>query len=443
MPVFLEDLACLINDKKDCLREKILMGRFNPLEEDFRKYMAAHWVPLKNLDPFSASLNDLDILAVDSSIYTNLLSSGGMLYIIGSMSMRRNTIAAKRMDVDVIFGRDKASSIHDIIIAKMELLEFEVALEALKDGFNGDAILIDGSLYGRASYPPLEPRIDEERDVLLRYFKVYKELLDFCRKSNILLMGVSKESRSTFYRDYLLHLIFNEKLNALNIDSEDKKLLRDIFFQMLSSERIALEKFQRLKKKYVDRLNAVEVILQELASSRPDYQLIMRCVSSVGYARPLLLGPTVRMAKRLKEYREDPERYVKKYFPRSSMEKGESFVQWASEVLNGILNFPSFISFYILLDLRDSPIRVDVPYYNRALFDVGWPEPIEANIEDLLKIIVAGYCGLNVHNIWLKNVDEKVRLRRKVIDEIYLPFLEKVFGEKIICGRGYRRVKYP
>lgn len=96
-----------------------------------------------------------------------------------------------------------------------------------------------------------------------------------------------------------------------------------------------------------------------------------------------------------------------------------------------------------MLDLKDSPIRVDIPYYNRALFNVGWPEPVEVDIEDPLKIIVTGYCGLSVHNIWLKSVDEKVRLKRRVVDEIYLPFLEKIFGEKIIYGRGYRRVKYP
>ncbi|MCX8170621.1 MAG: DNA double-strand break repair nuclease NurA [Candidatus Bathyarchaeota archaeon] len=443
MPVFLEDFARLIDSKKDYLRERILKGRFNPLEKDFKRFMLTYWIPLGDLSSFSVNLNDLKVIAVDSSVYTNLLPSGGVFYIIRSMAMLRNTVTAKKIDVDVIFSRDKVSKIQDLIIAKMEMLEFEVVLNALKDGFSGDAILIDGSLYGRASYPPLEPRVEEERDILLRYFKVYKDLLDFCRKSNILLAGVSKESRSTFYRDYLLYLIFSEELDELSISSEDKRLLWDIFFQMLYSEKVALEKFYRLRKKYGGELDAVETVLWELASSRPDYQLIMRCVSSVGYAYPLLLGPTVKMAKRLKEYREDPEGYVKKYFPRLSMEKGGDFIQSASEVLRGILEFPSFISFYILLDLRDSPIRIDIPCYDKTLLEVSWPEPIEADIKDLLKIMVTGYCGLNVHNIWLKNVDEKVKLRRKVVDEIYLPFLEKMFGEKIIHGRGYRRVKYP
>ncbi|MEM2152239.1 MAG: DNA double-strand break repair nuclease NurA [Candidatus Bathyarchaeia archaeon] len=443
MPVFLEDFARLVNDRKDYLRERILRGKFNPLEEDFRKHMINHWAPLEDLNSFFVNLKDLNVMAVDSSVYTNLLSSGGLLYIIRSMSMQRDIAAAKRIDIDVIFSKDKISNVYELIAAKTELLEFEVALEAIKNGFDGDAILIDGSLYGRASHIPLEPRVEEERDLLLRYFKVYKSLLDLCRESNILLMGVSKESRSTFYRDYLLHLIFNERLNALSINTENKRLLREIFFQILDSERVALERFYGLKKKYGGDLNPVEMILWELASSRPDYQLIMSCVSSIGYAYPMLLGPTIRMAKRLKEYQKDPEGYVKKYFPRLSMERGERFIQWASEVLRDISELPSFVSFYLLLDWRDSPIRIDIPFYDKMLFEVDWPEPIEFNVEDVLKIMVTGYCGLNAYNIWLKNVDEKVRLKRKVVDEIYLPFLEKVFGEKIIRGRGYRRVKYP
>jgi len=442
LPAFLEDFVHLINGKRDYLRERVLKGKFNPLEDEFKKHMAAHWVPLNDLSSFSADISSLNVMAVDSSVYSSLLSSGGILYISRGMAMYRG-IVSKKMDVEVIFSREKMSSVNDFITAKMELLEFEVALEALKNGFDGDAILIDGSLYGRASHLPIEPRVDDQRDALLHYFRVYKNLLDFCHKSNVLLLGISKESRSTFYRDYLLHIIFNEKIRMLDVEEEDKELLGEIFFQVLDSERIAFERFYRLKKKYGVKLETIDVILQELASPRPDYQLIARCAPSIGYTRPLLLGPSIRMAKRLREYIKNPEEFVRKYFPRLSAERGDDFIQWASNVFKDILNFPSFVSFYVLLDLRDSPIRIDMPYYDKTLFEVGWPEPTGADIECALKIVVTGYCGLNAYNIWLKSVDEKVRLRRKVADEIYLPYLEKMFGEKIIRGRGYRRVKYP
>lgn len=184
------------------------------------------------MSEFSASPGDLDIIAVDSSVYTNLLSNGGVFYIVRAMSMRKDVVGRK-LESDVIFSRDRMSRIHEFINVKMEMLEFEVMLEALKDWFNGDAILLDGSLYGRASHLPKEFKVEEERDVLLRYFRVYKDLLDLCRKSDLLLVGVSKESRSTFYRDYLLSLIFDRKLGELDVDEEDKRLLRNIFFRFL------------------------------------------------------------------------------------------------------------------------------------------------------------------------------------------------------------------
>jgi hypothetical protein len=68
---------------------------------------------------------------------------------------------------------------------------------------------------------------------------------------------------------------------------------------------------------------------------------------------------------------------------------------------------------------------------------------LDLDLEALLRIMITGYCGLDRYNLWLADVDEKVRLRRKIVDEIYFPYLEKLFQSKIIRGRGYRRVKYP
>ncbi|MEM2876137.1 MAG: DNA double-strand break repair nuclease NurA [Candidatus Bathyarchaeia archaeon] len=442
MPIFLEDFARLLKDKQWDLKHRISRGRPNLFEDHFKRCLVSHWTFLDGLDEFSVNPGDLDVLAVDSSVYTNLLSNGGVFYIIRSLAVRKDVVS-KKLESDVIFSRDRMSRIRELITAKMEMAEFEAALEALKSGFDGDAILLDGSLYGRVSHVPIESKVEEERDALLHYFRVYRELLDVCCKSDVLLVGVSKESRSTFYRDYLLSLIFNEKLRELDVEDDDSKRLKEIFFQVLDVERVAFGKFSRLKEKYGDKLDVVELILRELVSSRPDYQLIINYVSSAGYARPLLLGPSFRMARRFKEYHDSPRECVKKYFPRLTMEKGEDFILWASDILRSIVEFPSFVSFYILLDPRDSPIRVDIPYYGKLLFEVGWPEPVELDIRELLKIMVTGYCGLNAYNLWLNNVDDKVRLRRKIVDDIYFPYLEKLFGEKIIRGRSYRRVKYP
>jgi hypothetical protein len=185
------------------------------------------------------------------------------------------------------------------------------------------------------------------------------------------------------------------------------------------------------------------MILEELARSRPDYQLVMNFAESVGYTRPLLLGSSPRLARKLEALRSDAKGYVRKNFPNALRETGKGFVDEAAQVIAGIPDFPAIVSFYVLFDRRDSPIRIDVPCWDQKLIDVGWHKPASVDLEGVLKVLATGYCGLDCHNLWLKNVDERVRLKKKTVDNIYVPYMEKLFGEKIIRGRSYRRVRFP
>jgi len=442
VPAFLNEFASSVNSKKEKMKEKIFKGMPNPLKDSFRKHFNSLWIPLKELAEFASSPHELNITAVDSSVYTNLLSTGGIFYVIRSLAVCRDK-TQKRLDTDVIFTKEGLSRIRYFIGRKMELLEFEVALAALKNGFRGDALLLDGSLYGRAVHLLIESKIEEEIVTLLHYFQTYNELLEFCRKENVLLIGVSKGSRSTFYRDYLLKLILDEELRELDIEAGELRKLEAVFSQVLDDERAAFDRFDRLKQTHGEKLDTIAVVLDELASSRPDYQLVMNFSHTIGYTQPMLLGPSARVARFFKKYRLDAEKYVRRSFPNATRKKGDEFVHWAVDIISKIPKMPSIMSFYILLDVRDSPIRIDMPNWTCSLSQVGWPKPVDVNLEDLLKIMVTGYCGLDGYNLWLKNVDEQVRLKRKYVDDIYFPYLEKLFQRKIIRGRGYRRVKYP
>jgi len=442
VPAFLNEFALSVNSKKEKMKEKIFKGMPNPLKDSFRKHFDSLWIPLKELVEFVSSPHELNITAVDSSVYTNLLSTGGIFYVIRSLAVCRDK-TQKRLDTDVIFTKEGLSRVQYFIGRKMELLEFEVALATLKNGFRGDALLLDGSLYGRAVHLLIESKIEEEIVTLLHYFQTYNELLEFCRKENVLLIGVSKGSRSTFYRDYLLKLILDEELRELDIEAGELRKLEAVFSQVLDDERAAFDRFDRLKQTHGEKLDTIAVVLDELASSRPDYQLVMNFSHTIGYTQPMLLGPSARVARFFKKYRLDAEKYVRRSFPNATRKKGDEFVHWAVDIISKIPKMPSIMSFYILLDVRDSPIRIDMPNWTCSLSQVGWPKPVDVNLEDLLKIMVTGYCGLDGYNLWLKNVDEQVRLKRKYVDDIYFPYLEKLFQRKIIRGRGYRRVKYP
>jgi len=442
MPDFLDEFAASVISKKEGLKERVLKGTPNPLRGSFGERFPSHWVKVDDLAKLGASPAELSVMAVDSSVYSNLLSTGGVFYVVRSLAVCRE-LEQKRLESDVFFSKGGSVAEREVISVKMEMLEFQVAIDALKSGLGCGSILIDGSLYGRLVHVPLESKVEDERLILLDYFRVYRELLDLCKEKGVLLVGVAKESRSTSFRDFLLHLIFNEELEKAEIDDDDARMLKPLFMEVVDNANEGLLKFERFRQKYGEKLETVEMVFKELARSRPDYQVVMNFASSVGYTRPLLLGPSPRLARRLEESRSDAKAYVKKNFPNALRELGKGFVDEASQVIAGISDFPAIVSFYVLFDRRDSPIRIDIPCWDQKLIDVGWHKPASVDLAEVLKVLATGYCGLDCHNLWLKNVDERVRLKKKTVDNIYVPYMEKLFGEKIIRGRSYRRVRFP
>jgi len=442
MPDFLDEFASSIGNKREALKEKILKGKPNPLQDTFKKHFAPLWKPLANIDEYTSNVGELDVTAVDSSLYMNLLSTGGIFYVIRSLAVCKAK-EQKRLETNVFFTKSGLLEAHYYIGTKMEMLEFQAAIDALENGFECNSILIDGSLYGRAMHVPVETKIEEDRTAVLEYFETYRELLELCRKKGILIAGVSKESRASFYRDFLLKQIFVEELENTDIEGGDKQRLSAIFPEILENEKTAFSKFRKLKQKHGSKLETIELILTELASSRSDYQLVMSFAENVGYTQPLVLGPSTRAAERMRPFSSDPRKYVMNNFPVMTRERGKEFVDWGSGVISSIPSFPSFVSLYLLMDVRDSPMRIDVPCWEQLLSKTGWPKPIDVDLKVLLRIMVSGYCGLDAYNLWLKNVDERVKLKRRVVDELYFPYMERLFQSKIIRGRGYRRVKFP
>ncbi len=442
MPEFLDEFASSIVEQKDAMKERILKGTPNPLKDRFAEKFPSFWAEIDDTAKLSVNPAELNVMAVDSSMYSNLLSTGGVFYVIRSLAVCRN-VEQKRLASDVFFSTGGSVAEREFISVKMEMLEFQVAVDALKTGFRCDTILVDGSLYGRLVHIPLESKVEAERLILLDYFRVYRELLDLCKRKNVQLVGVAKESRSTSFRDYLLNLIFMDELAKARIDEDDARMLKPLFMEIVNDATAGLQKFSRFKQKYGAGLKTIGLVFEELARSRPDYQLIMNSAASVGYTKPLVLGSSPRLARRLAESGSDAKRYVRKNFPNAIREAGSEFVDEAAEVIASIPDFPAIMSFYVLLDRRDSPVRIDVPFWDQKLSEIGWHKPVSLDLAPVLRVLATGYCGLDCHNLWLKNVDERVRLKKRTVDNIYFPYMEKLFETKIIRGRSYRRVKFP
>ncbi len=446
-PDFLGEFASSFSKKEGIMKERMLEGKTNPLRDRLEKHFLSNWIQLDHIESFSANPGDLGVAAVDSSVYTNPLSTGGIFYVVRSLAVCKSE-TRKLLETDVVFTKGSLLDAQRFVSMKMEMLEFQVALNFLKEDCGCSRVLIDGSLYGRAVHLPIETKIEEQRLTLLDYLQTFREFLEICKNKDIVPIGVSKESRADFYRNYLLRLLFDEELENVSsqVDPIIIQKLKPLFLELLSGETAkesAFRKFSQLKEKCGDTLELVTLVFEELTSSRPDYQLIMSLAESTGYTKPLLLGPSPVMSRFFELCRNNPERYVRRYFPITYREKGQEFVKYASNIVSSFTTFPGIVSLHLLLDAHDSPIRVDLPYWDQTFTKTGWPKPVDLKVDDLLNVMVTGYGGLDCHNLWLKNVDERVRLKKKVVDNIYFPYMEKMFGEKIIRGRSYRRVKYP
>ena len=77
------------------------------------------------------------------------------------------------------------------------------------------------------------------------------------------------------------------------------------------------------------------------------------------------------------------------------------------------------VSFHVLLDKRNTPVRVDTPSWTfkreTTVSDFTGGRDVLVNVNWTVSLLMSGYGGLKDYNIWLKRVDEKVRLSNDVI----------------------------
>jgi hypothetical protein len=445
MPQFLDAFINQVSEKRDSLLQKATLGRVSDIDADLERLLLETWLPI----PARRGIGR-EVAAVDGSRAIRAFPSGAVLYIARALAVlgRRRF---RELEVDAFFSKAKPSEVSVFVGRKMEWLELRAAMRAASEGgLSGGAALIDGSLYGRLLHLPRDQPAEGMRGFMLDYFKTLRELLELCRREGVLLAGVSKESRSSFLRDHLLALLLEEELDGLDsVPGEDKAELRAIFENALQSPSKALPAMRRLKRAHGDRLKGVERILREAASARPDHQLIRRFAKAPGYTIPLELGISGSRGVAMKLIKRDPKAYAMRYFREALSEAGdgESFIEEATGVLEGILGLPSMISFHLLPDPRDTPMRVDVPSWacglDHRVSDFIGSRPAEADVGEVVALLMEGYAGLKDYNVWLKRADEEVRLSREVVDGIYSSALGRLLNATIIHPRGYRRVKYP
>lgn len=411
---------------KNQLNAEIVEETLKP-KIDLSKKFRENWVS-QNWKKISTDI-DLEVLGIDSSSQQFETPQGGIFYVVRAIGVSKNKKYRELISRFDICPNTTEESY--IMSRKREWLEHLVALRAIEDGFSG-FILFDGSIYGREVHLPMETSFANDRSFMIEYFDTLLELLEAAKNRQIPIVGISKESRSSFFREYLLMQLAIEMKEEVGF--EEDKLIR-FMSDILDHKSEALQKINEIENEKLKR------IFQELLFRRPDFSLILEHADSTGHTVPLLLGASARWRREVRQILKDPKEFVKKQFPVSSQDA--DFIKKAVDIIARIPEMPSIISFHVLPSIIDTPLRVDVVSWffgiDRKLADVGWPERVDVNLEKILKVISAGYCGLENHNIWLKFAHEAVKLTRETFENLYLRKFFEIsnsykFGRRVFYG---------
>jgi len=359
-----------------------------------------------------------EILAIDSSSQHEMLPWEGIFYVVRALGISKGK---KYRDLFSSIEVSPNTAVEPYLLSrKREWIEHKVALKALDEGFSG-YILLDGSIYGREVHLPFETDFSNDRDFMIRYFETFLRLIEICKEKKIWLIGLSKESRSSFFSEFLL---LNFALEIKNEIGLNEKGIIELFSEVLDNKYQALKKVRNMNN---EKLN---ILVEELLSKRPDFALILRYAQKTGYTAPLLLGASSRWRREVKQILDNPEAFLNSHFPVCS--QNEEFIKNAKWVITKISDLPAIISFHILPSLNDTPIRVDVPAWcfglDDKLFDIGWPEKVNVDISDVLEIISAGYFGPENYNVWLKAAHDGVKLSSEVFKNLYLRKVMEISG---------------
>lgn len=430
MPEFLTEYIKELNGKADRIKRDFVRDDIKNLGSFFDKY----WVKFDLSDHPS----DMDVLAIDSSSAVFPTNVGGLFYVVRGLGITKNK-NYRRVATDFDYSSSKSEQdISRFLGMYREHMEHLVGLDSIYDGHNG-YILLDGSIYGRLSHIPLEYSFlnPSSKGLAIDYFENLTRFIKKCEDDQILLIGISKESRTSFFRDFLIERILNDK-------GLDKRSRSEILSIALKDKRKALKMAEDMGDK---DSNDVVKLIEELTARIPDFQLITLHAKYPGYTTPLLLGASQKRIEDYKRYVVNKRSLIKTSFPELS--EDEDTFRRLSILYDDLFNLPAIVSFHLLPRQADTAMRIDVPSWyfgiHKRMIDVGWPEPAmidEEKLNEILNILSAGYCGLNNYNIWLNAVDLRVKLNKKDFEEIYLPKFEDIVG-RFASPRGYRRDRYP
>ncbi len=192
-------------------------------------------------------------------------------------------------------------------------------------------------------------------------------------------------------------------------------------------ERVEGDDLEKFPEQYMDTM---ENLLKKAREKKTRLVFISKSSDSKVFKKELLDGSDIDDSTRKKEYSNSvTDHTIIKSLAR--------FPGYTVPIINE-RNFRGenmrIVTTHFLPALNDTPMRVD------TVFMAG-----EGNIDDVLTKIVGmvvwAYSGLKVHNVWLSDVDRRIKFTREESEEVLMKAFEKETGVIMPETRGERRAR--
>ncbi|MGC9146495.1 MAG: DNA double-strand break repair nuclease NurA [Infirmifilum sp.] len=445
MPEFLDLLAEEISLKKSYLEE--IAGKISELSENYKRMVVEKWRPLP------PPLEVIDkIFAVDSSTGIVEVRGGGVVLVARSMALAPFSKSFRKLIVDALYPRN-TRDFEEYVRLMREHIEHAVALESLED--EPEFILIDGSLYGRMIHVLMELDLEGREDFMFEYVRTYSDFLTQAVKRGVTVLGVSKDSRSTLFKEELL------KKKVLEVASESGVEVEEVLRLWTALRRRPREVLEKVREK-VRSGEFPAVILDYFEQARshvPDSRIILEAGVGQGYSTPLILSLSKVIAGQfdlvLDERASDGniEKLASVFEKSADKHRGE-FVKMAHELIAQLRSYPPVLMSYTIMGPGDDPLRVDI--ISKEISDVGFlksgalqsstrftdDDTSIATVERSLSLLRGLYAGEKGYNVLLLEVDRRVKISAATL-ETYRRVIMRELDTLILHSRGERRVHYP
>lgn len=355
------------------------------LESDLEKEFNRRWYPLPTSKP--PYTNEY---AIDSSSASRSFANGIEFFITRALMLGTGSFSEPMLRFEMIKGSTDYLATAEFERIQRDLMEIRIIIENMDKVQDNSIVLIDGNLYGRYTHLLNQINIDNWRDLPLELIEAMQDLYRICRRQSIMLVGVSKFSKTRV-------------LTAA--------LKRDLGYGVRAPEYLDIELLYRWK------------------------------LGETGYTRPLMLGTyAIKNAASITK----PSKYRKNNF--SSIQNPER-QKWATDIIREFPKAPAIVMFHMIPKAHAQPMRIDIPASCLGItskimevnpFDFIEPERVEPVVSQL----VSDFGGRDVYNALLYIVDREVRLGGKAVDTVYKSVLGSELGVKLDYDRSSRRFTF-